>query len=68
MRHPLHGILSTDFISNSCGYMHSALVKSDEVFNLKPREHATVSHYLLSLAEMIMEDPIETLKQRQNTA
>lgn len=44
--------------------MHLALVKSDEVFILKPREHPTISHYLLSLAETIMEDAIETLKHK----
>lgn len=48
--------------------VHSALVKSDEAFNLKPREHAIISHYLTSQAEVIMEDPIETLKQTYNIA
>lgn len=48
--------------------MHLALVKYDEPFNLKPREHAIIGHYLSSLAEVIMEDPMETLKQMYNTA
>lgn len=41
--------------------------KSDDVFDVKSREHATISHYLISVPEIIMEDLIETLKQRQNT-
>lgn len=49
-------------------HVHSALVKSDEAFNLKPREHAIISHYLTSQAEVIKEDPIETLKQTHNIA
>lgn len=59
MRHPLHASLSTDFISSICGCMHSTLEKSDKAFHLNPRELATISHYLLSLAEIIMEDLIE---------
>lgn len=48
--------------------MHSALVKSNETFNLKPREPTVISQYLPSQAEVMMEDTRETLKQRYNTA
>lgn len=47
--------------------MHSALAKS-EPFNLKTRKHAMISYYLPSQAEVIIEDTIETLKQRYNSA
>lgn len=44
------------------------LCKTDEVLNLKLREYATINHYLLSLAEMIVKDPTEIVKQTQKAA
>lgn len=36
--------------------MHSTLAKAVKAFHLKPGELATISHYLLRLAEITMED------------